>query len=69
MALTRPCYDYLEPGNQLDKFKLPVDENNKIASVHYLNYKYTESKEDVCKADRLAVSDFFEDGIYNPTLL
>jgi hypothetical protein len=37
--------------------------------IHDLNYKYwyTKSKEDICKADRFAIGDFFEDWTYNLT--
>jgi hypothetical protein len=50
-----------------EEFKPPVDNDDEIALLHDLNYKYSKSEEDIPNADQLAVGDFFKDWIYNPT--
>jgi hypothetical protein len=41
--------------------------DDEIALLHDLNYKHAKSKENIREADRIAISDFFKDWIYNPT--
>lgn len=53
-----PRHNYLGPGTK-DFTKKPHDEDDEIAKKHDLAYKSAKTKEDIFKADKEAVSEFY----------
>lgn len=52
-----PFHKYLGPGNAIN-FEEPVDEDDRIALLHDLQYEQAVNRQDVSNADAIATNDF-----------
>lgn len=54
-----PWHKYLGPGNEIT-FEDPVDEDDRIALLHDLEYAHALKKEDILHADSTAIFQFVD---------
>lgn len=58
---TAPNHYFLGPGNDANRPENPVDLDDQIAKEHDIAYENAKTREDISKADDVAISDFVAD--------
>lgn len=65
--LTWPGYKYLGPGNKIEE-GTPVNEADLIAKSHDIEYSQAKTKEDIYTSDKIAISEFRDSLVNNPSV-
>ena len=66
-SLLYPNHRYLGPGNPIDN-GTPVDNADRIAQVHDIEYNSARTKEDIFESDARAIQSFKSDFLAKPNL-